>query len=277
MTRVRLAAIPAGTADARIADDAGFDFLLLPDDPGGARPEPFTLLAALATVTRRAGLVAGVSTDFNEPYEVARQLASLDHLSDGRAGWLPRWDLFQPGDFRRGTAAQGGADRARGFVAATRTLLDAWHGDDLEAVGAAFVSRADAGAFAYRDEHFDIAGLFNVPRSPQRHPVLFGTGTCEHAEVVLGVATDHRPAYRPLVLTGGEDPAAVADRLTGLVAAGTCAGFVLDPRGGGDLAAFTDRVVPLLARPDPSTTDAGTLRQRLGLPTLPAPELDGAR
>lgn len=235
-------------ADAQAADAAGFDFLLVPDDPDGVRPEPFALLSAAATVTRRAGLVAAVSTDFTEPYEVARQLATLDHLSDGRAGWLPRWDLFAPQDFRRGDAARGGAVRARGFVAAVGTLLSAWQGDEALAAAGVFVTKPDVGAFRYRDPDFDIAGLFNVPRSPQRHPVLFSLDPLEDAFTL-----------RTVPVSGGDDPVSVAGRLS------TTDGTVLDPRG--DAAAVPVAAAVAALRPAPDNQPA-TLRERLGLPTL---------
>jgi alkanesulfonate monooxygenase SsuD/methylene tetrahydromethanopterin reductase-like flavin-dependent oxidoreductase (luciferase family) len=65
------------------------------DEPPGAlcrfsnssRFEPITLLAALSMATQRIGLVATLSTTYSEPFHVARQFASLDHLSGGRAGW----------------------------------------------------------------------------------------------------------------------------------------------------------------------------------------------
>jgi alkanesulfonate monooxygenase len=49
--------------------------------------EPLTLLSALAMVTQRIGLIATASTTFDEPYHIARRFASLDHISNGRAGW----------------------------------------------------------------------------------------------------------------------------------------------------------------------------------------------
>ncbi|WP_268602555.1 LLM class flavin-dependent oxidoreductase, partial [Escherichia coli] len=49
--------------------------------------EPLTLLSALAAVTEKIGLIATVSTTYNEPYHVARKFASLDHISGGRSGW----------------------------------------------------------------------------------------------------------------------------------------------------------------------------------------------
>lgn len=86
---------------AQAAERGGFDFIFLADaaviwdqnidavarTAWSTRFEPLTLLSALAMVTKRVGLVATVSTTYNEPYTVARKFASLDHLSGGRAGW----------------------------------------------------------------------------------------------------------------------------------------------------------------------------------------------
>ena len=68
------------------------------------RPDTFTILAALAAVTDRLGLTGTINTTFNEPFEVARQFATLDHLSDGRAGWnvVTSSDAFTGENFRRG-------------------------------------------------------------------------------------------------------------------------------------------------------------------------------
>ena len=81
---------------ARIAERGKLDSLFLADSPVlwnnlGRRPggslEPTVLLTALAGVTRHIGLIATASTTYNEPYNLARRFASLDHVSGGRAGW----------------------------------------------------------------------------------------------------------------------------------------------------------------------------------------------
>jgi len=132
------------------------------------RPESLTLLNALAAVTERIGLAATVNATFNEPYELARRLATLDHLSGGRAAWnvVTSSDAFTGENFRRGGYLDR-ADRytrAAEFVAVARELWDSWTPDGL--------SRP----FAHRDQHFDIAGEFTVPRSPQGHPVVIQAG-----------------------------------------------------------------------------------------------------
>ena len=180
---------------ARTAERAKFDFLFLAEslrlrEQNGriydldvvGRPDTFTVLAALAAVTDRLGLAGTINSTFNEPYEVARQFASLDHLSGGRAGWnvVTSWDAFTGENFRRGGFLPEDAryERARTFLRTTWELFDSWRGDEIIAdrESGVFLAEVDAGRFAHRDAHFDIDGWFNVPRSPQGRPVIFQAG-----------------------------------------------------------------------------------------------------
>ena len=92
------------------------------------RPDTFTVLAALAAVTDRLGLAGTINSTFNEPYEVARQFASLDHLSGGRAAWnvVTSWDAFTGENFRRGgfLPPDQRYARARTFLETTWELFD---------------------------------------------------------------------------------------------------------------------------------------------------------
>ena len=101
------------------------------------RPDTFTVLAALAAVTDRLGLAGTINSTFNEPYEVARQFASLDHLSGGRAAWnvVTSWDAFTGENFRRGgfLPQDQRYERAKEFLAATWELFDSWRGDEIVA------------------------------------------------------------------------------------------------------------------------------------------------
>jgi FMN-dependent oxidoreductase (nitrilotriacetate monooxygenase family) len=145
------------------------------------RPENLTVLSALAAVTERLGLAATVNATFNEPYEVARRLATLDHLSGGRTAWnvVTSFDAFTGENFRRGgfLAESERYARAAEFLAAARHLWDSWADDDLRADPAAgeFV-RAGAGRFAHDGPHFRIAGRFPTPRGPQGHPLIIQSG-----------------------------------------------------------------------------------------------------
>ena len=90
------------------------------------------MLAALAAVTEHVGLAGTINSTFNEPYEVARQFATLDHLSGGRAAWnvVTSWDSFTGENFRRGgfLAQDQRYDRARTFLQTVTELLDSWRG-----------------------------------------------------------------------------------------------------------------------------------------------------
>ncbi|MFE6484741.1 NtaA/DmoA family FMN-dependent monooxygenase [Streptomyces sp. NPDC057757] len=146
------------------------------------RPESITVLNALAAVTERLGLAATVNATFNEPYELARRLATLDHLSGGRAAWnvVTSSDAFTGENFRRG----GYLDRAERyahaaeFVATARELWDSW------------TPEGQPRPFAHRGRHFDIAGEFAVPRSPQGHPVVIQAGDSPEGREFAASAAD---------------------------------------------------------------------------------------
>ncbi len=146
------------------------------------RPDTLPVLAALAAVTEHIGLVGTLNATFNEPYELARQLASLDHLSGGRAGWnvVTSWDAFTGQNFRRGgfLRREQRYTRAEEFVTTVRELWDSWAQDAIVAdkQSGVFLRDASAGAFSHHGEQFDIEGRFTVPRSPQGHPVIVQAG-----------------------------------------------------------------------------------------------------
>ncbi|AKU18014.1 NtaA/DmoA family FMN-dependent monooxygenase [Luteipulveratus mongoliensis] len=180
---------------AQTAERGKFDFLFLAEglrlreqrgqiydlDVVG-RPDTFAILSALAAVTDHLGLAGTINSTFNEPYDVARQFASLDHLSGGRAAWnvVTSWDAFTGENFRRGgfLPAEQRYERAKVFLQTTLELLDSWREGDVLAdrESGEFLARPDAGEFAHQDSHFDIRGRFNVPRSPQGRPVIFQAG-----------------------------------------------------------------------------------------------------
>ncbi|WP_055495181.1 NtaA/DmoA family FMN-dependent monooxygenase [Streptomyces sp. TP-A0356] len=145
------------------------------------RPENLTQLSALAALTTRLGLAATVNATFNEPYEVARRLATLDHLSGGRSAWnvVTSFDAFTGENFRRGgfLAEADRYGRAAEFLATARELWDSWAEGDVraDAAAGAFV-RPGAGRFSHHGRHFDISGRFTTPRPPQGHPVIIQAG-----------------------------------------------------------------------------------------------------
>lgn len=133
---------------AAIAEQGRFDFLFLAEglrlrEQGGqiydldvvGRPDTFTVLAALAAVTSHIGLTGTINSTFNEPYDVARQFATLDHLSGGRAAWnvVTSWDAFTGENFRRGgfLAQDQRYRRAQSFLAVANRLFDSCSGDEI--------------------------------------------------------------------------------------------------------------------------------------------------
>ncbi|WP_424188171.1 NtaA/DmoA family FMN-dependent monooxygenase [Actinokineospora sp. G85] len=160
------------------------------------RPDTFTVLAALAAATERIGLTGTINSTFNEPFEVARQFASLDHLSAGRAGWnvVTSWDAFTGENFRRGgfLPKEQRYQRAESFLRAAWELFDSWRGDEVVADKATgtFLSDPAAGSFAHSDAHFDISGRFTVPRSPQGRPVILQAGDSDEGREFAAATAD---------------------------------------------------------------------------------------
>ncbi|WP_327307772.1 NtaA/DmoA family FMN-dependent monooxygenase [Streptomyces sp. NBC_01298] len=194
---------------ARTAERAKFDFLFLAEglrlrEQGGeiydldvvGRPDTFTVLAALAAVTEHLGLTGTINSTFNEPYEVARQFASLDHLSGGRAAWnvVTSWDAFTGENFRRGgfLPREERYERAKEFLDTAHELFDSWDGGEILAdpVSGEFLRDAGPGAFAHGGKQFDISGHFNVPRSPQGRPVIFQAGDSDEGREFAAASAD---------------------------------------------------------------------------------------
>ncbi|NTA84614.1 LLM class flavin-dependent oxidoreductase (plasmid) [Rhizobium rhizogenes] len=156
---------PITTADlvtvARTAEKAGFTTLTI----GGRETilDPTTILAALAARTEQIGLVAAVNVDTALPYDFARRLASLDHLSSGRAGWKPYSTADEPDEARIAE-----------FVHAVSHLLDSW--DDDAAVydkeSGIYVDISKVHRLDHIGEYYRVAGPLDIPRAPQGRPVL---------------------------------------------------------------------------------------------------------
>ncbi|WIX90300.1 NtaA/DmoA family FMN-dependent monooxygenase [Amycolatopsis sp. DG1A-15b] len=194
---------------AQTAERAKFDFFFLAEglrlrEQNGqiydldvvGRPDTFTVLSALAAVTERLGLAGTINSTFNEPFEVARQFASLDHLSAGRAAWnvVTSWDAFTGENFRRGgfLPQDQRYERAETFLRTAWELFDSWRGDEItaDAGTGVFLRDPEAGAFAHHDAHFDIEGRFPVPRSPQGRPVIIQAGDSDEGREFAAATAD---------------------------------------------------------------------------------------
>jgi FMN-dependent oxidoreductase (nitrilotriacetate monooxygenase family) len=161
--------------------------------------EPITTLAALAMSTRRIGLIATASTTYTEPYNLARQFCSLDHISQGRIGWniVTTWSP-QAGSNFGGIGQVTHADRyerAEEYMEVVKGLWDSWTDDavlDDRATGR-YADARRVRAINHKGPHYQVAGPLNLPRSPQGRPVFVQAGSSDtgrkfaarHAEAVF--------------------------------------------------------------------------------------------
>jgi len=193
---------------ALTAERAKFDAVFFADEPGyrpiaskaafGAmdvgKLEPTALLAALAAVTERIGLIATMSTSFNEPFNIARKFATIDHISQGRVGWnavtsttdeeARNFNLSKLPDHDERYA------RAGECVETVKALWDSWEDD-------AFVRDKGTGEYSlpeklhavgHEGRFFRSHGPLNVGRPPQGHPVVVQAGGSEPGRA-LGART----------------------------------------------------------------------------------------
>ncbi|GIH05184.1 monooxygenase [Rhizocola hellebori] len=180
---------------ARTAERGKFDTIFLADElyvwdrftsgiehSSNVRPEPFVLLGAIAAVTRHIGLAATLSTTYNEPYHVARKLATLDHLSNGRAAWnlVTSASDEEARNFGRDRNLDHAIryERAREFVDVARGLWDSWDDDALlcDKQSGYFADASKLHTLYHQGKHFTVRGPLNIARPPQGYPVLFQAG-----------------------------------------------------------------------------------------------------
>jgi FMN-dependent oxidoreductase (nitrilotriacetate monooxygenase family) len=147
--------------------------------------EPITVLAAIAVATSRIGMIATASTTYTEPFNLARQFASLDHISNGRVGWniVTSWLATAAGNY--GDAGQlSHADRyARGeeFMAVVNALWDSWAEDAVldDRTGGRYARRERIRPINHKGDHYRVTGPLNLPRGPQGRPVLVQAGSSD--------------------------------------------------------------------------------------------------
>ncbi len=178
-------------AQARLAEEGGFDAVFLADSmalwsdvrerPAGVI-DPSVLACAAIAATEHIGVVLTFSTSFNEPYNVARRLTSLDHLSGGRIGWNIVTSATQEAaqNFGLDTIPDHGERYRRGeeFVEVCLKLWDSW--DDDAVIGDRAGWWADPArirAIDHVGEFFSVRGPLDVPPSPQRVPLLVQAGS----------------------------------------------------------------------------------------------------
>ncbi len=194
---------------ALTAERGLFDLFFLPDTPtssrgaspsAAARLEPLTLLSALAAVTRHIGLVATASTTYNEPFNLARQIASLDHLSEGRAAWniVTTLSAEVAASFGRAGAAPGHLPHAQRyaqaaeFIEVARGLWDSWEDDAFirDKASGIYFDKAKLHELRHEGAHFSVRGPLSLARPPQGHPVLVLAGASDEGQALAAQTAD---------------------------------------------------------------------------------------
>ena len=179
---------------AQVAEQGKFDFIFIADalyineksNPHYLnRFEPLTILSALAAVTSQIGLVGTLSTSYSEPFSAARQFASLDMLSGGRAGWnavtsgLEKTALNCSKTVENHPNHRARYKMAYEFVEVMKGLWNSWEED-------AFIRNKETGEFFddeklhplnHEGKFFSVQGPLNIGRSPQGQPVIFQAGS----------------------------------------------------------------------------------------------------
>lgn len=158
--------------------------------------EPVSLIAALAAVTTRIGLVSTATTTYNEPYNLARRFASIDHISEGRAGWnlVTSQVEDEAGNFglERHVDHTRRYERAAEFYDVVAGLWDSWEQD-------AFLHDKESGVWFdfdkmhflnHRGAHFSVRGPLNVSRTPQGRPVVAQAGSSEAGRALAARTAD---------------------------------------------------------------------------------------
>ena len=178
------------------------DQLALGDDASQAARtwlEPVTVLAAVAAVTSRIGLIATASTTYTEPFNLARQFGSLDHISNGRVGWniVTSWlataarNFGGAGQVSHATATPSGEE----FMTVVKALWDSWAEDAVvdDRAGGRYAKADRIRPINHKGEYYQVAGPLNLPRTPAG-PAGAGAGgssdvgrrfAARHAEAVF--------------------------------------------------------------------------------------------
>ena len=190
---------------ARLAEAGKLDFLFVADGlyineksiPHFLnRFEPLTVLSALASVTEHLGLVGTLSTSYSEPFTAARQFASLDHLSGGRAGWNVVTSPLE-GSAKNFSRARHPDHALRYRIAdeylrVVKGLWDSWEADAFvrDKASGEFFDPAKLHTLDHRGDFFQVAGPLNIGRTPQGRPIIFQAGASDDGRALAASHAD---------------------------------------------------------------------------------------
>lgn len=179
---------------ARRAEAGRFDSVFLADtlamgEDAASAPrtwlEPVTVLAAMAVATSKIGLIATCSTTYTEPFNLARQFGSLDHMSAGRVGWniVTTWLATASGNFGGESPLTHAEryERAEEYMKVVTGLWDSWSDDAVvdDRAGGNYARAGAIRAVNHAGAHYHVTGPLNLPRGPQGRPVFVQAGSSE--------------------------------------------------------------------------------------------------
>ncbi|KQZ66880.1 LLM class flavin-dependent oxidoreductase [Nocardioides sp. Root151] len=254
---------------AQIAERGKLDSIFFADSPVlwgqvGRRPsgtlEPTVLLTAIAAATERIGLIATASTTYNDPFNLARRFASVDHASGGRAGWNVVTTAGPEAAKNFGLDDQPvhseRYERAAEFLDVARKLWDSWDDDAavLDKAAGVWGDQAKVRPIDHEGRFFKVRGPLNTPRSPQGHPLIVQAGSSEDGKEL---AAKYAEAVFTAQQSLSEAQAFYADLKQRTIAAGR------DP----DTIKILPGIVPVIG-----STEAEALAQELQLDELIVPE-----
>ncbi|MFT4044319.1 MAG: LLM class flavin-dependent oxidoreductase [Gordonia sp. (in: high G+C Gram-positive bacteria)] len=186
---------------ARILEEARFDLIFFADSlavprsfggtpdtnirygVGVPRLDPIPVISLLVAATEHIGLAATSSTGFQQPYNIARQFSTLDHLSGGRVGWNVVTS------FQDAEARNFGADKLAGrseryrradeFIQVVARLWDTWDEDAviLDSESGIFADPGKVHELGFHGDYYGVEGPLAIPRSPQGYPVIVQAGS----------------------------------------------------------------------------------------------------
>jgi FMN-dependent oxidoreductase (nitrilotriacetate monooxygenase family) len=228
--------------------------------------EPITVLAAVAVATSRIGLVATASSTYTEPFNLARQFASLDHISNGRVAWnIVTSSLASSARNFGGETQLSHADRyARGeeFMRVVNALWDSWAEDAVidDRASGQYAQADRVRPINHRGDFYQVAGPLNIPRCPQGRPVLVQAGSSDTGR---RFAARHADAVFTACLGKAKAQEFYADLKALIVAEGRAPDDVLILPGLSPMIAATETEAQILAREVDDLADVEVGRKRL--------------
>jgi alkanesulfonate monooxygenase SsuD/methylene tetrahydromethanopterin reductase-like flavin-dependent oxidoreductase (luciferase family) len=263
---------------ARMAERANLDFISLDDgfDPAPDRPDALLVMARLAPATTSIGLVATITTTHTEPFHVSKNVATLDLVSRGRAGWRVAVSTSEEAARRFGRKGVQPVDElyaeAEDAIEVVRRLWDSWEDDAVirDQSSGRYLDRGKVHYIDFEGPFFSVRGPSITPRSPQGQPLVFVDArdaasralAARRADIVLVDAPEPCPNAAAVLVkrpTARGHAATLAQELRTPAADG----FLIEPDSAETFLWFVSEVAPLVC--EARRAAGATLRDRFGL------------